>query len=111
MKSIEFLFERLWDEPKDKLIWHTVLNKAKDMYNKEISDDKIDEYYQNQYGDNAPDKEESQVFDTENLTVPIDERDEAFQALRELIINAPLDVTYRIKLFDALSAYIQTLKY
>jgi hypothetical protein len=47
----------------------------------------------------------------QTTTPPVDERDEAFQALREVIINAPLDVTYRIKLFDALSAYIQTLKY
>lgn len=44
-------------------------------------------------------------------TPPVDERDEAFQALRELIIDAPLDVAYKIKIFDALSAYIDTLKY
>ena len=54
--------------------------------------------------------EESQVFDTENLTVPIDARDEAFEILRHNIMIAPVDREYRIKLLTSLSNYIETLK-
>ena len=44
MTSIEWLFEKLWDEPKDKLTWHSILNKAKEMAQlpqQEISDEEI----------------------------------------------------------------------
>lgn len=36
--SIEWLFEKLWDEPKDKLTWYSILNKAKEMHKHEIID-------------------------------------------------------------------------
>ena len=44
MTSLEFLFNELWESPKDKLAWHIVLHKAKEMHNKEIeiSDEEID---------------------------------------------------------------------
>jgi hypothetical protein len=29
--AVEWLFEQLWDTPKDKLTWHTILKKAKEM--------------------------------------------------------------------------------
>jgi hypothetical protein len=45
----------------------------------------------------------------EQTTSPVDERDEAFQALRELIVDAPIDAEYRIKLLNALGIYIKTL--
>jgi hypothetical protein len=34
--SIEWLFEKLWEHQKDKLTWHSILNKAKEMHNQEI---------------------------------------------------------------------------
>ena len=43
--SIEWLFEKLWDEPKDKLTWHSILDKAKEMAQlpqQEISDEEIE---------------------------------------------------------------------
>jgi len=45
MTSLEFLFNELWETPKDKLTWHYILNKAKEMHNKEIeiSDEEIEE--------------------------------------------------------------------
>jgi hypothetical protein len=46
----------------------------------------------------------------EQTTPPVDERDEAFQALRELIVDAPVDREYKIKLLNALCNYIDTLK-
>jgi len=43
MTSIEFLFNELWETSKDKFEWHSILEKAKEMHNKEIeiSDEEI----------------------------------------------------------------------
>ena len=38
MTSIEWLFEKLWEHQKDKLTWHSILNKAKEMHKVEIID-------------------------------------------------------------------------
>lgn len=63
MTSIDWLFEKLWDEPKDKLTWHSILEQAKEMHKQEIIDavgigsqfdrdylygyhDKAEQYYQ-----------------------------------------------------------------
>jgi len=29
--AVEYLFEKLWETPKDKLIWHSILKKAKEI--------------------------------------------------------------------------------
>jgi hypothetical protein len=29
--AVEWLFQQLWEEPKDKLTWHSILEKAKQM--------------------------------------------------------------------------------
>ena len=34
--AVEYLFEQLWEEPKDKLTWHTILNKAKEKFEQQI---------------------------------------------------------------------------
>ena len=34
--SIEWLFQKLWDTPKDKLNWHSILKQAKAMHKEEI---------------------------------------------------------------------------
>jgi len=36
MTSIDYLFNELWEAPKDKLTWHSILNKAKEMHKQEI---------------------------------------------------------------------------
>jgi len=38
MTSLEFLFNELWETSKDKLTWHSILNKAKVMHKQEIED-------------------------------------------------------------------------
>ena len=52
MTSIEWLFNELWEAPKDKLTWHSILKKAKEMHKQEmatncsqqeISDEEIEE--------------------------------------------------------------------
>ena len=32
--SVDWLFQQLWETPKDKLTWHSILEKAKQMENK-----------------------------------------------------------------------------
>ena len=34
--STQWLFEQLWDEPKDKLTWYAILEQAKEMHRDEI---------------------------------------------------------------------------
>jgi hypothetical protein len=29
--AVDYLFEKLWQMPKDKLVWHHYLEKAKEM--------------------------------------------------------------------------------
>lgn len=35
--SVEFLFEKLWDTPKDKFEWNSILQQANEIHRKEIS--------------------------------------------------------------------------
>lgn len=39
MTAIEWLFNELWEVPKDKLTWHSILNKAKEMESSQTSKD------------------------------------------------------------------------
>jgi hypothetical protein len=36
--ATEFLFEKLWETPKDKLTWHSILEQAKEIEKKQIED-------------------------------------------------------------------------
>lgn len=35
--AVDWLFEQLWDEPKDKLTWYAILKQAKEMERKQIT--------------------------------------------------------------------------
>jgi hypothetical protein len=37
--ATEWLFEKLWDSPKDKLTWHSILEQAKEMDKKQRIED------------------------------------------------------------------------
>ena len=51
MTSIEWLFNELWEVPKDKLTWHSILNKAKEMESsQEISDEEIEKFADEELG-------------------------------------------------------------
>jgi len=63
--AIEWLFKQLWEEPKDKMVWYAILDKAKEMEKEQIMDaheqayikmnmsfraeDRAEEYYQETY--------------------------------------------------------------
>jgi hypothetical protein len=34
--AVEYLFEQLWETPKDKLTWHSILEQAKEMEKEQI---------------------------------------------------------------------------
>ena len=36
--AVDYLFEKLWDEPKDKLTWYKIAGDAKDMEKDQIID-------------------------------------------------------------------------
>ena len=36
--SVEWLFEKLWETPKDKFTWHSILEQAKEMEKEQIID-------------------------------------------------------------------------
>ena len=36
--AVEWLFEKLWETPKDKFTWHSILEKAKAMEKEQIID-------------------------------------------------------------------------
>ena len=60
--AVEYLFEKLWDTPKDKFIWHSILEKAKAMEKEQIMESFLDgyrshpylaeQYYNETYNDN-----------------------------------------------------------
>lgn len=36
--AVDYLFEQLWETPKDKLEWYAILSKAKQMEKEQICD-------------------------------------------------------------------------
>jgi hypothetical protein len=57
--AVEWLFKALWEEPKDKMVWYAILDKAKEMEKEQIMDaynngeDRSAELYYNEtYGEN-----------------------------------------------------------
>ena len=55
MTSLDWLFEKLWELPKDKLSWNSVLEQAKEMHNEEIIEsysegrETSEQYYKKKY--------------------------------------------------------------
>lgn len=36
--AVDWLFQELWDRPKDKMVWYYILEKAKQMEKEQIED-------------------------------------------------------------------------
>ena len=67
MTSIEFLFNELWETPKDKFEWNSILEKAKEMHKKEIEQSFIDGRFSgcgcyNYMKESDPEKYYKQIF-------------------------------------------------
>ena len=59
--SVEWLFQKLWDEPKDKFTWYAILKEAKEMEKEQLEDawhagdedgaiHEFEQYYNEKYG-------------------------------------------------------------
>ena len=48
--AVDWLFQELWDTPKDKFTWHSILEEAKQMEKEQINDG-----YEQGYSDGYPD--------------------------------------------------------
>lgn len=46
----------------------------------------------------------------EEIKPPVNERDEAFLNLKNILVNAPVSSEYKIKMLEALKSYITTVK-
>jgi hypothetical protein len=55
--AVNWLFKKLWDEPKDKLTWYAILEQAKEMEKQQIID------FADNYVDNC-------VIPNENMAIP-----------------------------------------
>jgi hypothetical protein len=47
LSSVEWLFQQLWEKPKDKMEWYALFKEAKEMHKQEIInawDDGIDSF-------------------------------------------------------------------
>ena len=40
--AVDYLFEKLWDEPKDKLTWYKIAGDAKDMEKEQMGNTWVD---------------------------------------------------------------------
>jgi Mor family transcriptional regulator len=45
--SVDFLFERLWNTPKDKWEWNAVLKEVKEMHKQEMKDAALNDVTKN----------------------------------------------------------------
>lgn len=36
--AVDYIFEKLWATPKDKFVWHSILEKAKEMEKEQIKE-------------------------------------------------------------------------
>ena len=70
--SVEWLFEKLWETPKDKLTWHSILEQAKQMENKQtavqwlftmLNNPNSDQVFAKKLLDKAKEMEKEQIID------------------------------------------------
>jgi len=64
MNSIEYLFNELWEVPKDKLTWHSILEKTKLLHKQEISDNSPKEENKTSFGEISDEEIEKAVMDS-----------------------------------------------
>lgn len=43
--AVDYLFEKLWDEPKDKFTWYKIAGDAKNMEKEQIKEAWIEGYF------------------------------------------------------------------
>jgi hypothetical protein len=62
MTSIEYLFNELWETPKDKLTWHSILKKAKEIeFSQETSDNSPKKENKTSFGEISDEEIDSSI--------------------------------------------------
>jgi hypothetical protein len=51
--AVQWLFKKLWEEPKDKLTWQSILEEAKDMEKEQIQKAYSEGYNFGKYGEES----------------------------------------------------------
>lgn len=66
--ALDYLFTQLWEIPKDKFVWFSILLKAKEMHKQEIEEAFIAGEHQQGYELEAEEyyKETYETYDTTN---------------------------------------------
>jgi hypothetical protein len=49
--AVDWLFQNLWEEPKDKMTWYAILDKAKEMEKEQIKKAYSEGYNFGKYGE------------------------------------------------------------
>jgi hypothetical protein len=62
--AIEWLFKQLWEEPKDKMVWYAILDKAKEMEKEQIMDAHEQAYIKMNMSFSAADRAEQYYEET-----------------------------------------------
>lgn len=62
--AVEWLFEKLWEEPRDKFNWYSILRKAKEIEKEQI----IEAYYYDPNSDEIKDDGEQYYNETYNVS-------------------------------------------
>jgi len=60
--AVEFLFEKLWNTPIDKLTWHAILEQAKEMQEKETCQFAVDWFQNCPIGGDVNSTEDAQQY-------------------------------------------------
>jgi hypothetical protein len=67
--AVDWMFDQLWETPKDKLAWFKILMEAEEMYKEQIKDS-YEEGYSDGYPDNGKSGEQyyNETYETDSNT-------------------------------------------
>ncbi len=51
--AVQWLFKQLWEEPKDKMVWYDILDKAKEMEKEQTEKAYSEGYNFGKYGEES----------------------------------------------------------
>ena len=67
--AVEYLFEQLWETPKDKLTWYSILEKAKQMENKQTAVKWLHIEFQKRFPKETNEMYNNNQFDYEDMII------------------------------------------
>ena len=102
--SVEWLFKKLWEEPKDKLTWYSILRKAEEMHYKETMEAM-------QKGMELQEKENNRIGFRERIgLLPKQETLYTEEQVKEAMFKVYVECENRNNYFEVQDEIIQSLK-